>query len=423
MICYNSLLFALSKGEDLLKILMLARTISTLNISVKEEKRIGKKIMNSLLKQKKIIKDKNKEKWAQNIFNRVKAFAKRQRNGEIDYKLTIFEDKTINAFALPGGYIVTFTGLINEITSDDEIACIFGHEITHVERRHSLKLIRNNNILSSLILLGAKSSQTRSGLSTLQSLSMLEYSREDEREADIGGIQLSSKAGYNAYAMVNFLEKLLKIHGDPEDRWKEILMTHPLSSQRAQELIWKINDNKESYNIDKIMYLSFAESREITFKNNILKGFNNGEFSSIGIKLTHDKSLINTKEHFEITSNVIPIEDGYRYVFKAIFNPHKKLTIKIRFKFFDKNKKRLFPDYIRKDTIDSYRTLLKFTIIPFDEIPGNTKYIQINISGFSKTDTFILEKWGLSTYGRVEKPKEAFYKHQPKFSIEGLDKL
>jgi len=237
--CYSK-----ANGENLLKALMLLKTAQTWNISTKKEIEIGKNYHDQIIKHYHILKDKKKTQWAQNIFNKVVAYAKREKDGELHYTLTILDDKAVNAFAIPGGFVQVFTGLLDKISSDDELACILGHEITHIELKHSLKQMKSDTMLSTLILFGSKSGEARSGLNAIKNLSMLSYSRQDEEEADDNGTKLAAKAGYNAYAMVDFMEKLMSLDKRYVESRKLFLSSLRLKNMRVQTLNWKIQDNE-----------------------------------------------------------------------------------------------------------------------------------------------------------------------------------
>jgi len=418
-------LFSKPNGEDIVKALMLLQTAQVWNISTEKEIKIGREYHNEIMKHYHVYKDEKKTQWAQNIFNKVASYAKRQRNGEINYTLTILDDKTINAFAIPGGFIQVFSGLLNKITSDDELACILGHEITHVEKKHSLKQMKSSAMLSTLVLMGTKSGDARSGLNAIKNLTMLSYSRKDEEEADDGGTKLAAKAGYNAYAMVNFMEKLMKLDKSSAAPWKEIFMTHPLSNIRAQTLIWKIQDGKFDYNTDKPIFLSFAVSREVSFTGcDILRidFTKNKNFSCDGMN-KKGKTIINFRKKFNFFSSIVPIKNDHDYILSILFDPKISLSLNFKIKFFDANRSRIFPDFNHEIRVLNFRQLQEFKVHAYTDIPKNARFCQLILSSDSEKNTFAIEKIALFDKGFVEKRRFTEFIQTPGFKIEGLDKL
>ena len=147
----------------------------------------------------------------------------------------------INAFALPGGPIYVFRGLIDAVGDDDDmLACVLGHEMAHINRRHANKQYTKGLWASILISLGTKG-KVRDIAEITSALLELKYSRQDEYEADRLGIEYAYKAGYDPNGIVRFFE-LLKAKekgGDPGVLAN--LRTHPLTENR----IWRAKQHIE----------------------------------------------------------------------------------------------------------------------------------------------------------------------------------
>lgn len=149
------------------------------------------------------------------------------------YKWYVAEDSAINAFAVPGGYVVVNTGLIQAADSAEEVAGVLAHEVQHIERRHTLK-----NIVHSLGLRAAMSlalGDIGSGMlgDMAAQLSELKFSRDLESESDRLGLLALKQAGIAPQGMVSFFEKLNKQEGAAPPA---LLSTHPASSERMQAL-------------------------------------------------------------------------------------------------------------------------------------------------------------------------------------------
>ncbi|MEK6733236.1 MAG: M48 family metallopeptidase [Candidatus Omnitrophota bacterium] len=153
---------------------------------------------------------------------------------DLKYHFAVVEDKEINAFTMPGGYIYINSGLL-AMTNDDELACVIGHEIGHVAARHIAKKLQTQlgyDILMSIALQNANVRQMQQVIGITFNLVELGYSREDELLADRLGAKYAYKAGYDPYAMVSFLKKLNE--KDKSSMGPVFLRNHPYTSQRIQ---------------------------------------------------------------------------------------------------------------------------------------------------------------------------------------------
>ena len=149
------------------------------------------------------------------------------------YSFTLVRDDTVNAFAFPGGRIYIYEGLINEVGNDtDAIAWVLGHEITHIQQRHSAKAIERAIGATVLIqiALGEKTAGQVAGLGA--GLAMQSYSREHEFTADRLGIKWTQRAGYDPTASVMVLETFQRLQGEEPSDFEIMFMTHPGNNDR-----------------------------------------------------------------------------------------------------------------------------------------------------------------------------------------------
>lgn len=175
-----------------------------------------------------------------------------------EWEFVVFENKAVNAFALPGGKVGVYTGLINLVDSDDELAAVIGHEIAHVACRHGNKRLSQGIgiALGGVLLENSMRDKDRSdrqaarlgyGLSS-QLLLALPYGRKQETEADERGLMYAALAGYDPRAAVTFWKKM-----DKRSKVKppEFLSTHPSPENRIAFLESKMDQAMRIYRQSK----------------------------------------------------------------------------------------------------------------------------------------------------------------------------
>lgn len=165
------------------------------------------------------------------------------------WEFVVFESKDANAFALPGGKVGVYTGLLQFAESDAELATVMGHEIGHVIARHGAERMSEAMVISGVGAAGAAvlenkyDAQTRNlfllaygGGTTL--LRVLPHSRNNESEADRMGAIFAARAGYDPRAGITFWEKMKQQKEQTKDGVKmpNFLSTHPADSDRIKAL-------------------------------------------------------------------------------------------------------------------------------------------------------------------------------------------
>lgn len=156
-----------------------------------------------------------------------------------DYPLQVqvVRSNEINAFALPGGHIVVYTGILEKMDSYEEFAALLGHEITHVTNRHSLRSILRTAASSVLIatLFGDISGVSSAVLQQADEFKQLDYSRELETEADNNGLDLMVRNKVNPEGMVKLLE-ILKVEAMEMPAMMKYLSSHPETQARIDNI-------------------------------------------------------------------------------------------------------------------------------------------------------------------------------------------
>ena len=159
-----------------------------------------------------------------------------------NWEFVVFDaPKTINAFALPGGKVGVYSGLLLVTDNDDQLAIVMGHEIGHVTARHGAQRITEDAFAAlGSVVLDATTKNKGShnallvGYGLVAGGSVLAFSRAHEREADYIGIRYAARAGYDPRAAIVFWQKV----ADPKEGsgLAVLLRTHPLTAARIADL-------------------------------------------------------------------------------------------------------------------------------------------------------------------------------------------
>lgn len=178
----------------------------------------------------------NKIKEATESFLTKKGYAKRLEGFEWEFKTV--EESTINAWCMPGGKVCVYTGILGLVDSDDELAVVMGHEISHAIARHGNERMSQQMILNGAGSILAPSDTTQ--VSIYQqvfmgagTLGMLKYGRNHESEADKLGLVFMKIAGYDPEKAIGFWEKMASSGGQKPP---EIFSTHPSDERRIADI-------------------------------------------------------------------------------------------------------------------------------------------------------------------------------------------
>jgi len=168
-----------------------------------------------------------------NLANEIlQAIPKDDRPG-YDFKFTIIDKDIINAFAVPGGYVYIYSGIIKSMKDESELACVLGHEITHVTHHHYRDAMAKEAGLSLLLqaLLGNNAGQLTQLIGqTLDQLAVLKVSRDNESEADHYGTQYAGSVGRNPLGVAKFFSRM------PPEGLAAMASTHPAPETRVADV-------------------------------------------------------------------------------------------------------------------------------------------------------------------------------------------
>lgn len=166
------------------------------------------------------------------------------------FTFDVIDGKEINAFSLPGGPTFFFTGLMDKLKTEDELAGVLGHEMTHVRRQHwahQYAADMNRSLLLGLGLVFLHANETMADLASLgdQAVFELPFSRGEEHQADDGGYDLMTDAGYNPIGMVHVFQLLQAT--EPGGSQPEWMSDHPADKNRIDFLQGRIAKDKRTF--------------------------------------------------------------------------------------------------------------------------------------------------------------------------------
>ncbi len=166
------------------------------------------------------------------------ALAKVSHRPDLKWTFTVLDDPTVNAFAMPGGYIYITRGILAHLNSEAQLAGVLGHEIGHVTARHGAKQMTQQQVLGLGLAVGAAFSSTvrdySSAAQQALGLLMLKYSRDDETQADELGVEYTTRAGWDARQIPATYAMLKRVSERAGQRLPGFMSTHPDPGDREQ---------------------------------------------------------------------------------------------------------------------------------------------------------------------------------------------
>ena len=229
------------------------------DLSVNQERRIGDAILREGRRDPAFLDDPILLAYVQQLYEPLLRAARQRGDIEPDvdqafsWEIFLINDRSVNAFALPGGYVGVHLGLIALTTTPDALASVLAHELTHVTQRHIARSIAPQQQASLLavaglllgVLAASRASTTGGSIDSANAAIMggqaaaiqtqLNFTRAMEREADRVGFGLLADAGYNTHGMAQMFEKLAFANRINDTNNFPYLRTHPLTSDRITE--------------------------------------------------------------------------------------------------------------------------------------------------------------------------------------------
>jgi len=217
-------------------------------MSLAQERRLGESVIRDIRNSGAYLDDPEVNGYLNELGNRLVTAIP---GAPFDFEFFAVNDPTINAFALPGGYVGVNTGLILLTQTESELAAVLAHEISHVTQHHIARSISNQKdaMLATLAALAAaivvaRSKSTSAGqaaqaaMASAQGLSIqmqIDFTRQNEQEADRLGYQRLDAAGFDVNAMATFMERLQKATRFSEGTAPSYLRDHPVTYERIAE--------------------------------------------------------------------------------------------------------------------------------------------------------------------------------------------
>lgn len=212
----------------------------------KLETKLGEVIWESIEESETVIKNDSVNRALEKLFGHI------CRENNIDskkIKLHIIEKDEINAFALPAGHLVVYTGLMRDCENESQLAGVIGHEIAHIEKDHVMKKLIKEFGLATLASLISGGQDGGLLIKVGEELSSSAYDRSLESEADMESVDYLQKAHLNPSHFADFMYKISRGNDVPDAMYW--ISTHPESEERALSILEKIKGKK--FKVRKIL--------------------------------------------------------------------------------------------------------------------------------------------------------------------------
>ncbi len=242
-----SLTFPARPAEDLPEL----GDISSASLSTQQEQALGRQVMLEIRSDPDYLTDPFTAEYLNILGNHLVGNA---GGGDQTFEFFVVRDSTLNAFALPGGFVGVHTGLLIAAENESELASVLSHEIAHVTQHHVARMMaaQSQNTLPMLAALAAAILAARSnpqlaggaimGVQGGMIQSQINFTRDNEREADRIGMQTLVKSGYDARGMASFFERLQKYTRFYETNAPSYLRTHPVTYERIADIENRLKD-------------------------------------------------------------------------------------------------------------------------------------------------------------------------------------
>lgn len=251
-------------------------TVAGADLTLHEERELGEQLMQRIRSADSYLTDAETLDYLSRLGHRLVV-----AGGAQPFNFFFFpvREKSLNAFALPGGFIAVHTGLIVAARTESELAGVIGHEIGHVTQRHIARTLEQNKgslamTIGSLLLalLAARAGGSSGGDAAMAAVmgtqaaliqKQLAYSRDAEREADRVGLLTLTNAGFDPNGMQAFFERLNQANRQYESPSLAYLSTHPLTSERMSDMQLRTRAMPKQTHVDSLDFLLIQQRSRV----------------------------------------------------------------------------------------------------------------------------------------------------------------
>lgn len=201
-------------------------------ISLDEEWRMGHEFAQQIARELPLLEGSTAQAYVQQLGEEIVA---ETELAERTWTFHVVDDATVNAFAVPGGHVYVHAGLIVAAENVAELSGVMAHEVAHITARHSTERLTKAyglNVLSQLILSEDAGFIERAIADLIGTGALAKFSRNDEREADLLGLDYMYEAGYDPAGMAAMFETLLETRQRRPNVVEQFFSTHPLTERR-----------------------------------------------------------------------------------------------------------------------------------------------------------------------------------------------
>ena len=219
--------------------------VSQATLTPVQERQIGQQSMLQIRLSRQFLDDSEINDYLNQIGDRL---VENSTEPSLNFEFFAVDDYTVNAFAMPGGFVGVNTGLLLITQNESELASVLGHEISHVTQHHYARMLsgQKGDTMASmaaiaLAILAARNNPAMGeaaivGTQARAIQKELDFTREHEQEADRLGLRLMEKSGFNTHAMPEFLERLQHATRLLEGNAPNYMRTHPITSERIADI-------------------------------------------------------------------------------------------------------------------------------------------------------------------------------------------
>ncbi len=231
-----------------------------LTFSGQQEATLGSQYNQELQKEFQIVDDPVVKSWVEKLGQELIA-----NSPPCDQQFTFNVTTTpeVNAFAIPGGFCYVNAGLIAQADNEAEVAAVVGHEVNHVTKRHGMRSMQRAMGIDLLTQVASADPKTGTAVQLIAGsgglVAMRSFGREDEREADLYGVEAMYKSGYDPRFAITFFEKLRAGEQSGGSVFARALSTHPATQERIDNIRAQI----ATYDLSRPMRSDSAEFKEV----------------------------------------------------------------------------------------------------------------------------------------------------------------